>query len=175
MLRLSPEQKQEFAEAVLAATHSPAAAEIDAIYARFEVERAARAPVCSQSGRCCRFEDYGHRLFVSTLEVARFWQSRVAEGARPRGPWDGTGCPYQLKGLCSVHPDRPFGCRAYFCDPTSTQWQQEQYERFHCEIRELHERRGVPYAYVEWREALDALGISATDRPEPRRSLPILP
>ena len=32
-------------------------------------EVAGIGPVCELSGRCCRFEEYGHTLFVSTAEV----------------------------------------------------------------------------------------------------------
>ena len=180
MLKLTTQQREQFAAAVKIAIASSATSGIDAIYSRFEQERVARAPKCDQSGRCCRFESYGHRLFVSTLEVARFWQQvspdrHFAGDSRSMGKtWDGTGCPFQFDGLCSVHPARPFGCRAYFCDPTSTRWQQEQYERFHNEIRELHTGWAVPYLYVEWREALASLGIFAAGVGQNPRSLPIL-
>lgn len=176
MLKLSDDQKRVFAQAVQIAAASDGLAEVDAIYGRFEVERAERKPVCDRSGKCCRFESYGHRLFVSTLEVARFLSG---VGATSSETWDGTGCPFQVHGACGAHTIRPFGCRVYFCDPTSTDWQQAQYERFHAQIRELHERLGVPYLYVEWREALAAVGIAGdSSGPAPgagRRSLSVLP
>jgi len=80
--------------------------------------------------------------------------------AKPQADWNGTGCPYQISGLCDVHPIRPFGCRIFFCDSTSTDWQHEQYERFHAELKALHETLGVPYFYLEWREALAALSLA---------------
>lgn len=46
----------------------------------------------------------------------------------------------------------------FFCDPSSTEWQNEAYERFHAEIRSLHESLAVPYFYIEWRAALRMLG-----------------
>ena len=143
------------------ATDPQVVTSIRAIYAEFEVERQARQPQCDASGRCCRFEEYGHRLFVSTAELAAF----VA--ALPPSPpaWDGTGCPYQVEGLCTAREGRPFGCRVYFCDSSSKDWQTTQYERFHAAIRELHERLGVPYVYAEWREALAAIGL-------PKQALP---
>jgi hypothetical protein len=58
--------------------------------------------------------------------------------------------------LCGVHAIRPFGCRIFFCDPTAGDWQQQQYELFHAELKKLHERFDVPYFYVEWRFALNA-------------------
>lgn len=144
------------------------------VYDAFERERLAREPKCDASGSCCRFEAYGHRLFVSTLELASF----VANSPpTPADAWDGTGCAYQVDGLCTAREGRPFGCRVYFCDPTSTTWQQEQYERFHARIRELHERFGVPYWYTEWRDGLGIVGLPAAASPvgKSRRLLTVLP
>jgi hypothetical protein len=47
----------------------------------------------------------------------------------------------------------------YFCDPTAQDWQQGMYERFHAQLKQLHEDLGVPYFYVEWRGALKDLGL----------------
>ncbi|HWE94497.1 MAG TPA: hypothetical protein VG269_11085, partial [Tepidisphaeraceae bacterium] len=78
---------------------------------------------------------------------------------RSQTGWDGKGCPFQRLKLCTVHAIRPFGCRMFFCDATSTQWQNDAYERFHAELKQLHERLEVPYFYVEWRQALRELGL----------------
>ena len=42
----------------------------------------------------------------------------------------------------------------FFCDATSTEWQNEQYELFHARLKELHQTMKIPYFYVEWRAAL---------------------
>jgi hypothetical protein len=42
----------------------------------------------------------------------------------------------------------------FFCDATSTDWQNALYERFHERLKQLHETLAVPYFYVEWRQAL---------------------
>src|SRR5690348_17069717 len=75
------------------------------LYAQVQREVDARRPLCQLSGRCCRFEEYGHRLYVTTIELAAFVrglpQSPVdAAGSFER--WDGTGCLFQLNRLCSV-------------------------------------------------------------------------
>jgi Fe-S-cluster containining protein len=69
-------------------------------------------------------------------------------------PPSATGCRFQEHNLCTVHTIRPFGCRMFFCDATSTEWQHQQYERFHADLKRLHETLSVPYFYVEWRQAL---------------------
>jgi len=148
------------------------------VYARLQREIDHRKPLCTASGRCCRFETFGHRLYVTTIELAAFrHQVGPAQSA-----WDGTGCPYQLEGLCSIHAARPFGCRVFFCDSTSDDWQHAQYERFHAELKRVHEALDVPYRYVEWRQALRELELApppitapnALQRPNPL-SLPQLP
>ena len=135
-----------------------------------EVVREKR-PICLASGACCRFEEYGHRMYVSGLEaafvVARIDASRAARAANPlrilevddarrRG-----GCPYLRAGLCGEHEERPLGCRIFFCDKgadgCAADWQSALYEELHAGTIALHERLGVPYRYLEWREALAAV------------------
>jgi Fe-S-cluster containining protein len=83
----------------------------------------------------------------------------LAEKA-PASPQASPGsCVFQVEGLCTVHGIRPFGCRVFFCDETATDWQYEQYDRFHAQLRRLHEQLDVPYFYVEWRAALAALRL----------------
>lgn len=129
------------------------------VYAEIQAAVDERKPPCEMSGRCCRFEEYGHRLYVTTIELAAFV---ATHSGTPAPAWDGTGCPFQQARLCTVHTIRPFGCRIFFCDPTSTEWQNQAYERFHAQLKDLHERLNVPYFYVEWRQALVELGLART-------------
>ena len=46
-----------------------AKAELRILYDKLDAEVAGLGPVCQLSGRCCRFEEYGHTLFVSSSEV----------------------------------------------------------------------------------------------------------
>jgi Fe-S-cluster containining protein len=135
---------------------------VRAIYARLQIEVDRRKPLCVASGKCCNFQAYGHRLYVTTLELATFMTDAGAtlptELIAPIAITD--ACPLQQARLCGVHAIRPFGCRIFFCDPTATDWQQTQYELFHAELKQLHERFAIPYQYVEWRFALATLGIA---------------
>jgi Fe-S-cluster containining protein len=136
------------------------------IYTDLQNQIDARRPVCIASGRCCRFEEFGHRLFVTTLELAAF-VGELAELKRQSSQfslafqgWGGVGCPFQIFKLCGVHGIRPFGCRVFFCDATSTEWQAEQYRHFHERLKELHQTLSVPYFCMEWRTALQAAEVS---------------
>jgi Fe-S-cluster containining protein len=134
---------------------------IGAIYGAVNQEIDARRPVCVMSGRCCRFEEYGHRLYVTTMELAAFLRSGLlGERLGLNSTWDGQGCPFQINRLCSVHSFRPFGCRVFFCDPAATQWQQDLYEQYHAQLKRLHESLNVPYFYLEWRQGLEALAAA---------------
>jgi len=140
------------------------------IYGRIEAEVAARAPRCEASGRCCRFETHGHRLYVTALEIAWFLRRAPpvppvtgsnaprSEGAIPLTVLSGApardGCPWQVEQRCTAHGVRPMGCRVYFCEPGTEAWQHALYERMLDALGRLHERCGIPYRYLEWRQGL---------------------
>lgn len=141
---------------------------ISDIYESLDVEVEIKQPVCEQSGRCCRFDTYGHRLYVTGLEIARFLRhvpnepksssTSITTGHRLNvlsgNPTQLNGCVYQVEGLCDVHAIRPLGCRIYFCQPGTEAWQQTVYERYMNELRALHEQYDLPYRYMEWRAGL---------------------
>ena len=131
---------------------------VSALYTSIESEIAKRRPLCVISGRCCRFDEYGHRLYVTTMELAAFTHDLRLKPVAPQ-PSPG-GCPFQTNKLCGVHAIRPMGCRLFFCDATSTDWQRDQYEQFHAQLKRLHETFAVPYYYMEWRTALIHLGLN---------------
>ena len=152
--------------------------EIDAallgLYADVDAAIAERGPTCWTSGNCCRFVEFGHRLYVTALEVAWFTR-QVAAGAGPTGAeptdrhaGDGAGlrlpqfaetagaCPYQAAGRCTTHRVRPLGCRIFFCQTGTEDWQQSLYEDFLRRLRALHDEHGVAYCYLDWIAGLDA-------------------
>lgn len=135
---------------------------LDAIYAMIADQVAARTPVCVASGRCCNFEAYGHRLYVTGLEAAWCVAQLTADnpGLTPASVAEATtrgGCPFQVGKLCGVHAIKPVGCRTYFCDPVAEGWQEDLTERAHGMVKNLHGQAGVPYRYMEWRSMLDLL------------------
>jgi Fe-S-cluster containining protein len=88
-----------------------------AIYAEVDAAVKAASPRCDASGRCCRFEEYGHTLFLS-----RFEAEILLESAPPyEKPVTRALCPFQVNNLCTAREPRPLGCRIYFCDPAYTE------------------------------------------------------
>jgi len=119
---------------------------------------------CRACGQCCRFEQFGHKLFVTAGELAFL--------IRPAAPWQdlrsGTRanpaemCPYQHGNRCLARDSRTLGCRLFFCDPAATDWFSSVYEDIHDQIKRLHAAHGLPYLYVELTTALAKL---ASPRP----------
>ncbi|HUO10268.1 MAG TPA: hypothetical protein VM008_18320 [Phycisphaerae bacterium] len=137
------------------------------ILAEADADIAARRPICRASGRCCRFEEYGHRLYVTAAELTHFAEkienrkSKIENSSAklvslPQffSTEKPLGCPYQIDGLCTAREARPLGCRIYFCDENAQSWQNDVYEKYHARLRDLHTQHGLPYRYIEWREAL---------------------
>src|ERR1700730_5200937 len=83
------------------------------LYRAVDAEVRAAGPVCVASGRCCRFKEYGHTLFLSNLEA------EVLLNAAPsyEHPVTAAFCPFQQGNLCTAREPRPLGCRIYYCDP----------------------------------------------------------
>src|SRR6516225_6620313 len=83
------------------------------LYKEVDRDVAAAGPVCVASGRCCRFKEYGHVLYVSNLEA----DVLLAEVPPFEGPVSADFCPFQKENLCTAREPRPLGCRVYYCDP----------------------------------------------------------
>lgn len=140
------------------------------LYARIDAAVAERGPTCWTSGKCCKFDDFGHRLYVTGLEIA--WFLREVESRQPKleSCEDASAirlpqlaehpgaCPYQIDGLCSTHAMRPLGCRIFFCQRGTEDWQQDLYESFLAELQRLHETHGLEYRYMDWIAGLDEAG-----------------
>jgi Fe-S-cluster containining protein len=143
------------------------------LYGRVDARIAEHRPVCRSSGRCCKFDTYGHRLYVTAMEIAWFLRAvhgeeEADQGVVKRGEaggagmalpqWRGAGladeCRYQVEKRCTVHAVRPLGCRVFFCEAGTEKWQRELYEAFLTDLREIHNRGGLPYRYIEWRSGL---------------------
>jgi Fe-S-cluster containining protein len=118
--------------------------EVRTIYADAERDIAQAGPVCHLSGRCCRFQEYGHTLFISNLEAEILLQN-----APPYvGPVSEDGCPFQRGKLCTVREHRPLGCRIYFCDPAYQETGQAISEKYIRQLKALADRYGVPWRYA---------------------------
>ncbi|MHC4091771.1 MAG: hypothetical protein ACYSVY_16140 [Planctomycetota bacterium] len=127
---------------------------VQKFYQELDGRIAAHQPVCVGHGDCCRFGAFGHRLFVTPVELAYFLAGTAVAGKSPELADD---CPYQAKGRCSARDARPTGCRIFFCDPASRSWQPSLTEETLAGLADLHRRFHLPYVYVDWIQALEQI------------------
>lgn len=126
-------------------------AELEGLYQQLEAQRPDNA-ICRECGQCCNFVEYGHRLYVSTAEVALLLSQ---EAPSPEALQKGL-CPYQVGNACKLREKRPLGCRLFFCHLERDPQYQKVCESFHAALRTLHQRRCVPYIYAEFTTWLTA-------------------
>ena len=115
------------------------------LYREVDREVAAAGPVCVASGRCCRFKEYGHTLFVSQIEAD------VLLADAP--PYDSAAvtadfCPFQKGNLCTAREPRPLACRIYYCDPNYQEKAGELSEKYLRELKRLADEHGAGWRYA---------------------------
>jgi hypothetical protein len=122
------------------------------LYREVDAEVRAAGPVCVASGRCCRFKEYGHVLFVSNLEA-----DVLLAGAPPyERPVTPDFCPFQKGNLCTAREPRPLGCRVYYCDPQYQETGSRITEKYLRRLKELADEQGVAWRYAPLHSFLNA-------------------
>jgi hypothetical protein len=111
-----------------------------------EVDRAVAAagPVCVASGRCCRFKEYGHTLFLSNLEA----DVLLADAPNYQRPASSDFCPFQKENLCTAREPRPLGCRVFFCDPLYQETGNGLTEKYLHRLKELAKTHDIEWRYA---------------------------
>jgi hypothetical protein len=133
-----------------------------AIYAAADAAVAAAAPRCDASGRCCRFTEYGHTLFISQLEA----DVLLAAASPFQGPVSRDFCPFQVNNLCTAREPRPLGCRVYFCDPAYQETGERISESYLRQMKDLADELGVGWRYAPLHEFLsEAMASQEHERP----------
>lgn len=132
---------------------------LEELYVELDEHLAGSGGICEKSGRCCRFTEFDHRLYVSSLELGYFIHQMAIQQSDEALPElrisDGRSCPYQQRHLCTVQPARPAGCRIFFCQGISSDGMSRATESVLTELRVLHEQLDCPYVYQDWRKWLD--------------------
>jgi hypothetical protein len=121
--------------------------ELFALYAELAASIEQAGPTCQLSGRCCRFAEFGHTLFLSAVEVALL----LNEAPPPVRPLDADAtCPWQDEHQrCTARDARPLGCRVYYCDPNyEPEIGPALTERFLGRLKRLTERHHLPWNYA---------------------------
>jgi hypothetical protein len=146
------------------------------VYAAADAAVAAAGPRCDASGRCCRFTEYGHTLFISHFEAEILLESSPGF---PQ-PVSRDGCPFQVNGLCTARESRPLGCRIYFCDPAYEPRMVEITEECLARLKAIADEHGTGWEYAPLHHFMNAARPAtpagdSMNPPDTRHPLTVLP
>jgi hypothetical protein len=125
--------------------------QVESIYQNLEKELASEASLCRACGRCCDFESFGHRLYLTTPELFYF----AHHVAHPLKPMPSGICPYRIGGQCSVYPYRFAGCRIFQCKGNPA-LQSDHSEAVIAQFKHLCDHLRLPYRYCDLKTALNS-------------------
>lgn len=123
--------------------------EVKQIYDWLEKEIKNFGAYCPACGKCCDFESYGHKLYVSSPELLYFY-----ENLKPLRKMSIGQCPYLEDNKCTAREFRFAGCRIFFCKGNSEK-QNELSEQILNKFKKLCEDNNFPYQYLEISKALN--------------------
>jgi hypothetical protein len=110
------------------------------------------AGACRACGKCCNFDNFDHRLFVTTAELMYLAAMLGAKNIKPMT----TGvCPYNVAGRCMIYKYRFAGCRI-FCCRGNADFQSRLGESALKKFKSICTEFQIPYRYAELPNALNS-------------------
>lgn len=106
---------------------------------------------CDACGKCCDFEAFDHRLFVTPPELMYLVAKLGAENAKPM---PSSRCPYNDDGKCTIYTYRFAGCRI-FCCKGDKDFQSGLSESALKKFKSICTEFKIPYRYTDLATALE--------------------
>ena len=128
-----------------------ALSDLQAVYDAADAAAAEADLRCMGGGGCCHFRLFGHRLYVTGLELAQLVSTA------PTGPILPDRCPYQIGPRCTAYDRRPLGCRTFFCKAIDDGPAGRHHESLHGRVKKIHGTRCIQYYYTDLCDALARL------------------
>jgi len=126
---------------------------VQEIYSQIDRRLDAAGASCENCGRCCDFTRFGHRLYVTTLEILYLLNGLTHQSALlddlKKQPIIAGRCLFQQDHNCLMRPFRPASCRIFYCRDLDTPFQNELNEQVVQELRRLHEQFQALYYYTD--------------------------
>lgn len=106
---------------------------------------------CGACGKCCDFDAYDHRLFITTPELLYFINRMSPEPIKqmPSGQ-----CPYQIENKCTAHPHRFAACRIFACKE-NPDLQSKLSEQTIEKLKSICQQFDTDYRYMDLKTALN--------------------
>jgi Fe-S-cluster containining protein len=110
---------------------------------------------CQVCGKCCDFESFDHRLFVTPPELMYLAERLGSENIKPM---PGAKCPYNADGKCTIYEYRFSGCRIFYCK-SDKDFQSDLSEATLRKLKSICEKLRIPYRYMDLAGALNGFAI----------------
>jgi len=132
-------------------TNSKIADAVAEVYDWIDSQTGQAPAQCEACGRCCDFENYDHRLFVTGPELAYFGFKLQPDKIKLM---PNSKCPYNLQGKCTVYKHRFANCRIFFCK-VDKDLQSKLSEDSLKKIKSICDQFHLPYHYIDLPAALN--------------------
>ena len=150
LLRVSPKNRKMIDQEKM---NSRAVEQASRIYQWLdgEIRRKDEDRECLACGKCCDFEVFDHRLFVTPPELMHL-AANLPEGKFRRMP--SGRCPYNIDGKCTIYEHRFAGCRIFACSGDAD-LQSRLSEATLKRLKSICENFDIPYRYIDLPSALN--------------------
>ena len=118
--------------------------EIIDIYHKLDSELKGINPGCDACGTCCHFDNYGHELYASTIEIDYILRNVNVPHFDPNQKT----CPFLVENKCTIRKFRTLGCRVFFCNPDYKETSQEIYNKYYKMIKDIAIRNQTKWQYA---------------------------
>ena len=125
--------------------------EIKQLYNWIDAEVASTGD-CKACGDCCDFEKFGHRLYITSVELVYFTEKMKHDLHK----MDNNVCPYRSDGKCTVYPYRFAGCRIFACG-RNEDIESDLSEKSLQKLKQIGEQHIIPYQYTDLKTALNSV------------------
>ena len=122
------------------------------LYRDLDAELESLGAQCDACGRCCRFKEWGHQLWIFNVELMR-----LLSGKPLPNKFEKDVCPYQEGNKCMARKGRSLGCRLFFCKLDSAVVE-DIGVRYIQYIQKLARDAKIPLLYGELMSSLTQIG-----------------
>lgn len=124
--------------------------EIEKLYGWID-RQVADSGICTACGRCCDFENFGHKLFITSVEMKYFTEKLPHDLKKMTTDV----CPYRIDGRCCVYDYRFAGCRIFACQ-RDERLQSDTTEQALKLLKQIGYEYDIPYFYTDLKSALNS-------------------
>ena len=126
-------------------------AAVQQVYDFIDSQTAPPENSCTACGKCCDFENFDHKLFVTSPELIYFANKNATEKIKPM---QNETCPYKENEKCTVYENRFAGCRIFSCK-ADKDFQSTLTEKALSKLKSICKDFQIPYRCLDLETALN--------------------